>query len=300
MHKKRDILFPCFLIVAGVLVLLSRQGVIVWSISDLWRFWPLALVLLGLEMVLARTRLGAALFLLIALVMVVGVGALSTTGFVDRIAEPSSETQFLTQELAGAESAKVSIEFRYGELQVTELTDSSNLMEGECVYYDDAYLCEQSYRVSNDEGYLILRSKSNQSFGTSWDLGRGSQWMVELNTSVPLMLDVSMGAGEATLDLSRLWITDLDLDGGKGRVEVVFPEDAGRTTADIEVGIGDVTLSIPEGVAARIEIDSGLGSVEVAERFQQEGDYYVSEGFELASNRLTLKIDGGIGSISVR
>jgi len=124
--------------------------------------------------------------------------------------------------------------------------------------------------------------------------------MVELNASVPLALDVSIGAGEAILDLSRLWITDLNLDGGKGRVEVVFPGDAGRTTADIEVGIGDVTLSIPEGVAARIEVDSGLGSIDVAERFRKEGDYYVSEGFELASNRLYLKINGGIGSIYVR
>jgi len=300
MHKRRDILFPFLLIVAGVVALLSRQGMIAWNIRDLWRFWPLVLVLLGLEMVLARTRWGAALFLVIALAMVVGVGALSSTGFGDRIAEPSSASQFLTQELAGAESAKVSIEFGYGELQVTELTDSPNLMEGECVHYDDAYRCEKSYRVSNNEGYLILRSKSNQSFGSSWDLGRGSQWMVELNASVPLMLDVSIGAGEATLNLSRLWVTDLDLDGGKGRVEVVFPEDAGRTTADIDVGIGDVTLSIPEGVAARIEIDSGLGSVEVAERFRKEGDYYVSEGFGLASNRLYLEIEGGIGSISVR
>ena len=182
---------------------------------------------------------------------------------------------------------------------MTELVDSPNLMEAECVHYDDAYRCEKSYRVSNDEGYLILRSKSNQSF-TSWNLVQGSQWMIELNTSVPLMLDVSMGAGEAILDLSRLWITSLDLDGGKGRVEVVFPEDAGRTTANIEVGIGDVTISIPEGVAARIEIDSGLGSIEVADRFRKEGNYYVSEDFELASNRLYLEVDGGIGSIDVR
>ena len=38
---------------------------------------------------------------------------------------------------------------------------------------------------------------------------------------------------------------DLDLDGGKGRVEGVFPEGAGQTSADVEVGIGEVTLSIP-------------------------------------------------------
>jgi len=300
MYRRRDILFPFLLIVAGVVALLSRQGMIAWNIRDLWRFWPLVLVLLGLEMVLARTRWGAALFLVIALVMVVGVGALSTTGFGDRIAEPSSESQFLTQELAGAESAKVSIEFGYGELQVTELTDSSNLMEGECVHYDGAYRCKKTYRVSGDKGHLTLNSERNNGFEGSWGLGRGSRWMVELNASIPLALDVSMGAGEATLDMSRLWLTDLDLDGGKGRVEVVFPDDAGRTTAYIEVGIGDVTLSIPEGVAARIEIDSGLGSVEVAGRFQKEGNYYVSEGFDLASNRLYLEVDGGIGSISIR
>jgi len=300
MHKRRDILFPFLLIVAGVVVLLSRQGMIAWNIRDLWRFWPLVLVLLGLEMVLTRTRWGAALFLVIALVMVVGVGALSTTSFGGRIVEPSSESQFLTQELAGAESAKVSIEFGYGELQVTDLTDSSNLMEGECVHYDGDYRCEKSYRVSGDKGHLTLSSEHNNGFGGSWGPGRGSQWMVELNVSVPLALDVRMGSGEATLDLSRLWVTDFDLDGGKGRVEVVFPEDAGRTTAYIEVGIGDVILSIPEEVAARIEIDSGLGSVEVAERFREEGNYYVSEGFELVSNRLYLEVDGGIGSISIK
>jgi len=300
MHRRRDILFPFLLIVVGVVVLLSRQGLIAWSIWDLWRFWPLVLVLLGLEMVLGRTRWGSAVFLAIALVTVVGVGALFATGFEDRLAEPTSESQFLAQDLAGAESAKVSIEFGYGELQVTELVDSLNLMEGECVHYEGAYRCEKSYRVSGDRGYLTLSSERNNGFGSPWDPARGSRWMVGLNASVPLALKVSMGSGQATLDLSRLWVTDLDLDGGKGRVEVIFPEDAGRATADIDVGIGDVTLSIPAGVAARIEVDSGLGSIDVAERFRKEGDYYVSEGFELAGNRLYLEIEGGIGSISVR
>ena len=300
MRKRPGLLFPFLLVVVGAVALLNSQGLIPWSIWDLWRFWPLLLVLLGLEMVLGRTRWGSAVFLVIALVAVVGVGAFYSTGFGDHLIETSSESQFLEQELSGAESARVRIELGYGELQITELVDSPNLMEGEFVHSQGTYECVKRYQVSGDKGHLTLSSERSAGFGTSWDPSRGCRWMVELNASIPLMLDVSMGAGEATLDLSRLWVTELDLDSGKGRVEVIFPEDAGLTTAEIDVGIGDVTLVIPRGVAARIDIDQGLGSVAMAERFNVRGDYYVSSGFDSAKNRVDLKIDGGIGSIAVR
>lgn len=300
MTRRRGLLFPFLLILVGAVALLSREGLIAWSLWDLWRFWPLALVLLGLEMVLGRTRWGSVVFIVLTLAILLSVGALWSTDLGDRLVEPSSESQVLVQELGGAESVKVSIEFGYGELRVRELIDSPNLMEGECVHYQGAYQCAKRYRVQGDKGYLTLSSEPSEGFRSRWDPSQKSQWMIELSASVPLVLDVNVGAGEAILDLSRLWVTDLDLDGGKGRVEVFFPEDAGRTRADINVGIGDVILAIPEGVAARIDVDRGIGTTQVAERFRKEGDYYISEGYELATNRLDLEVDGGIGSITIK
>ena len=212
--------------------------------------------------------------------------------------EPSTESQSLAQALSGAEEARVTIDFALGELHVGDLVDSPNLVEGELDYLQ-GYEPVIDYRVSEARAQLTLKSQHERLSPGPLHREDGIDWRINLNSEVPLSMALDLGAGRAVLDLSALQIADLSVDGGVGEIEIMFPMASAHTEADIDVGVGEVTLSIPDGVAARIKIDQGLGEVNVAERFVKDGEYYVSEGYDAARNRLDLDVHGGIGSITV-
>ena len=299
MTRRGGLFLPLLLIATGVVALLSREGLIALNFRHLWRLWPLVLILLGLELVLTRSRWGSVLFVVLALATVAGAVAYMATG----PTEPSasrSEQQWLTQALEGAKEARVDIQFGPGELRLGALVDSPDLMTGEFSYDAEQYRLVKSYRVSGERGYLSLSNERRESPWRWGDGGSDTSWDIRLNAGVPLDLRLDLGVGKASLDLSRLQVTRLDLNTGVGDVEVTFPESSGRTTADVNVGVGDVNLEIPEGVAARIDVDRGLGEIQIAARFRQQDGFYLSEGYESATNRVDLEVKGGIGSLTIR
>src|SRR5438132_4034551 len=73
-YRRAPILWPFLLIAAGVIFLLNNLEVLPWSVwNQLWRLWPLILILIGLEILLGR-RSPALSFLLILLILAAGVG----------------------------------------------------------------------------------------------------------------------------------------------------------------------------------------------------------------------------------
>ena len=95
------------------------------------------------------------------------------------------------------------------------------------------------------------------------------------------------GVGDATLDLSRIDVSDLDgpivtrLDGGVGTVEVVVPR-----SADV-----------------RVDVDGGIGNVEVL-GLGSDGGFSPGEGSAAWTGdgepEIELTIDAGVGDLEVR
>jgi hypothetical protein len=118
---------------------------------------------------------------------------------------------------------------------------------------------------------------------------------------VPLSLQVQGGAADAELDLRSLKVTDLAIELGASSVRVQMPAEAGLTRAKLKAGAADLRIEVPEGVAARISSRGGLSSFNIDERrFPRQGDYYISPGFDTATNRIEIDVDAGAASVRVR
>ena len=128
---------------------------------------------------------------------------------------------------------------------------------------------------------------------------KGDVWELLLSPRVGLSLDVSMGAGDARVDLTGLDIRDLNVETGAGRSTVTLPED-GDFSAQISSGVGQLIIEIPEGMAARVQIDRGIGDVSVSGRFARDGNTYVTDDWRSNENRVDLEINVGVGQVTVR
>lgn len=131
------------------------------------------------------------------------------------------------------------------------------------------------------------------------NLGQNNaRWLVTLSPELPLVLRVTTGVGDSTLDLAGLKVTDLSFEGGVGRATVRLS--ATRiVSADIKSGVGQLNVTIPSGMKARTRISSGLGTVKVVGDFLRDGDTSTSTGYSESKSRVDVRIEGGVGAVNV-
>ncbi len=297
-HGGSGIAFPLILIFAGVMLLLNTTGALPWSSwGRLWVLWPVFLILIGLDILLAHTA-----FLLRLLLGLVVVAILIGAGFYlvvnqPALAEGGQQTQ-ASWPREGVEQGDITIQPGIADLTVDTLEDSSDLAQVDL--RGDRHKVEPSFRTSGGTAYLEV-AYPNVSIPWLGTWNAKPQWQISLSPRVALNLQVDPGVGQSRLELSSLQVEELRLNAGVGGVDVTLPGKAERGTVQIKGGVGRLQVEIPEGVAARIHISKGLGGVSVdTSRFHQNGDTYLSPDYDTAQYRLDVDIEGGVGGIDIR
>ena len=297
------IIIPIMLVVLGILFLLSNFGVIssdFWS--TLWRFWPLILVLLGIEIMLGVTRGWVAIVLALLAVGVVAaigfglaLGYRSDGGWLRR----ERASQEWVVELGDLVEAEVLVKFGAGRVDIGALSSRSvNLLEGDLEYDRSRGMPDKEFEQRDGKGILTLSSAS--STGIFFGVG-GEDWELKLSRDIPLDLSVEAGAASIDLDLEPLNVRSLRLQLGASTVKVKFPESATSTSAVIKAGAATINIDIPEGVAARINTKLGLSTSHIDEsRFQKSDGYYISPGYDTAKNKLEISLETGVSTVTIK
>lgn len=123
----------------------------------------------------------------------------------------------------------------------------------------------------------------------------------DVNTIACDRLTIAMGAAAFTArGLGNVGCSRVEVEGGVGDLTLDFdgawPRDM---IADITMALGSVTLIIPENVGVRVDKDTFLTDFD-GSGFYKRGDTYYSDGWEDATRRLTIDMEGAFGSIDVR
>lgn len=275
-HRPGGAVLPLLLILVGVVFLLRNYGLVPPSIwSTLLPFWPLLLILFGVDLLVGGrvgwlTQIGIALVVLgLGAGILVGLQPAASDG---AAAQPSSNVE---QALQGASRATVHVEYGAGRFETGALNDPGDRLATATL--DGGSRIESRYRVRDGAGDLTLDVTGE---GRPWFTppfhgpGRPSTSMdVRLNPAVPLALDAKLGAADSRLDLSALKLSRLDLQTGASSVWVRLPEAAGATSGRIQAGAASLTIEIPAGVAAQIDYQGGISNLDVDEtRFPLVGE----------------------------
>lgn len=259
---------PLLLILAGVVLLLRNVGVLPPTWSSLGQFWPLALVVLGVDLVVGG-RVGWPVQLATAAaVLVLGLGVMLGIQVTRSVASgaPPAPTTSVDQPLEGATQAAVHVEFGAGTFTVGALADSGERLAVAALEDGGNARIGSRYRVERGVGDLKLSVAGE---GGGWmppflSTGPPSAAMdLRLNPNVPLALDAKLGAADSRLDLSALKLSRLDLQTGASSVWVRLPEAAGQTSGRIQVGAATATIEVPAGVAAQIDYQGGVSNLDV-------------------------------------
>ena len=325
----RSVFWPILLIGIGALWLLNNLNLLPgWSWVSIWRLWPVFLIAIGLDLLIARRSpiLGAIVAVATIGLVVVLVRAGTTLGITSN---PDVITEQFSEELGTANSARIELDFSVGPTSVESLVGSNDLIQAEITH-----LGEVEFSSSGTSRKTIQLDTKELSFNSGWfDFvnERELRWEIGISPDIPVEVDIKGGVGEADLDFSQLDLTGLNLDVGVGKIAIYLPATAeayearisgsvGETYieiaegADIRLnvdgGVGEVTINVPEDAAVQLDASIGVGRVRVPSGFRQisggdndfvgEDGVWESAGFDSADRRIIINFDGGVGGLILR
>lgn len=295
MKPRRGLFWPLLLICIGLVFLLGNFGLIApISVLALVSLWPLILILVGLDIAIGRRWPLAALA---ADVLVIGGGLVLVA------TQPSlAPGVFTFGDGAGVGTSSASVE------RSDAKTLALRLGAGASRYtLHGADLGGAAVRAQSDREDLVLRdpTRTGDRLSVRIDQGVGLRFGFVHSTSVdtmiasdlPTSLRIDAGAGEFTLDLSNVKLTDGQVSVGAASLLLVSPTPSGDVPITVSAGASSVIIEIPAGVEARVTNSGGITTTRYDNPRFSGGE---TSGYASAKDRVTIKITSGAGSVVVR
>ncbi len=197
--------------------------------------------------------------------------------------------------LDGAESVQAEVLMGAGKLVVEGGADQ--LLEGDFTYSYREYAPDIDYRVRMNE-VGVLEVKQEDKPGIRVNANYRNDWVLKFNEDVPLVLDVTLGAGKSDFDLSRLNLNSFCLQMGAGEAYVDLNGDFDDDLqVNIQGGVGELTVVLPADTKIEVKVQGGLGEINTS-GLNREGNLYVGQ-YSGSGPVLYVSIEVGIGELTL-
>jgi hypothetical protein len=293
--KREGFVGAVLLIGLGIVFLLSNLGYLTLNIWEMViRLWPILLVAIGLDIAIGRRSVwGGLIGLVVVLAMLAGAlwyfGVRPETG-------RSIVGEKISQGLEGVSKAIVDISPAVGALHIAGVPEPDGLISG-TVRVAGGEKVKQNYTISGDTGTYSLRGTG----GVTFRVPNGQEWSWELllTQRIPLDIKTSLGAGQMSLDMTGMKVSNMEINLGVGQMIVTLPEN-GQFKGAISCAIGQIVIIVPRKLGLRIIEDGAIVSVNPPGDFLHSSGMYTSPNYDKAENRIDLKVDLALGEIQVQ
>jgi hypothetical protein len=299
-----------FFIVLGGVPLAYNQGVVAMdTVEELWRFWPVILIGIGLAIVLARTPGAIIGGLVVAACLGLVFGSLLAVGpEIGCGPNKGPSHSFIRYGTFDASNPSVHLDLQCGTAQVTASSDERWQIDASIRGGDPEVLATSSsltIRQGDRHGWFFNRSydlwdvslpSGMGSLSASVDAGEASFSLA--GATIP-NATFSLNAGSMTVDLSAASVENLTVDSNVGSTDLIL-DGASSTSGRISNSVGSTDICAPSSLGLRIRYTSSLAS----ENFSKASLAYVNGAWETlnydtATYRADLTIDNSVGSVTL-
>lgn len=194
------------------------------------------------------------------------------------------------------DSAEHRVHVRYGAGRIDIAATSAPLLYSMTLRYDEATTTPiHQYDASARTLTLGVDGESSKFSRNMGDKSKG-EMRLTLSRSVPIDLDLELGATKAQLDLGGLSLLGLHLASGASETLLDFstPNQTRMRTLDIDVGAASFEArNLANANASTVHVRGGVGSVELDFAGQWSQDMTVDA--DLALGKLTLHLPHDVG-----
>ncbi len=294
------------LLSAGVVLLLNTTGYLAWSVwLKIFSLWPVALIAIGIELLFKKSRLAfiALLSPLLFFATILGPGIFFGPDFGEM--RRGNGTYHLSRDFDSTFTGiNASIRLNAGNLNVSS---GSKLISAELEYCSKKPLLVSKQDGQNQQVSFEITDKDRTWFsgrlGKRWFVrsSHKKDWDIKLTDQIPVTMKLYLKAGKAELDFSNLKLQECDLDVRDSDTDIKIGEMLDEIALGIRSRSSKVSLSIPEGMGLRIVNHTNLSSTSFSWfTLEEKDDGYQTSGYDEASKKLTLNLEGSLTRLTIR
>lgn len=319
--KFERIIYGVILLFIGGVLLLSNFDVIDFYWRNIWGFWPVFLIIGGLNLLFNRngSQAGSKLSLMIIIVMLVFLffkgqdkpdGGNSWFNWRDRIVETRDDheendqpeikrLQFSEPYLLADSSKKAILNLSGGGTSFT-LEDSTDSLFTASLNKKNKYFSLQKLTTDSTNTLTFKMNSKQKGKGNNWSLNAGGNEVdIRLNTNPLWEMNVKMGAGELDFDLTNYKLRELNFDGGAANVVVKLGERLPIVDLTVKTGMANVEIKIPANSGCRIKTNTGLSAKNFDGFVKISDGTYETPNYKTAANKIFINLDGGLSNFEV-
>jgi hypothetical protein len=313
--KLNRVMWGVILLFVGIVLLLENFNVIEFYWRNVWAFWPVFLIISGVNILFNRNKSEVGNMISIG-VLVVMLGVVFYKGqqppankfwIGDRFTkdldiEINDDKEDSVQKLTFAEAFVAGDQAKKTVLNISGGGTSFKL-EGET----DSLLVAD---VERRRGNFILQKESSDSVTTlnfkmkdqknNWSLGDGGNDVaLKLNKLPEWNVNVNMGAGEIDLDMEEYKMRSFRFDGGAAAIELKVGELLPITDVFVKTGVADVKIEIPTNSGCRIKTKTGLSAKDFPGFIKIDNGNYETANYNASTKKVFIILDGGLSNFEV-
>jgi hypothetical protein len=319
--KNEKIIPGLVLVGIGTLFLLDNYNVIDFHWSNLWHFWPVFLIMGGVNLVLANNKaIWATTLKIVVIILCFGVlifGRAKNHWYnfdnynfhynddddddddndhgKNGIVKIEGNSTFSEPFDAAVLAAKLNVS---GGGTVYKLEDTTNnLFTATTRELYNRY--EYTKTMEGTTPVFNLRMKKNSGGHFEIDSEKGNRADIKLNVKPEWEINVDAGATELDFDLSPYKIRSMTINGGAASFHVKLGQPLATTEVEVKTGVSEVEIKVPANAACQITSDSGLSSSEFQGFAKKDDNTYETAGFDAAKTKILIHMKGGLSDFKV-
>ncbi|GAA4328684.1 hypothetical protein GCM10023149_32850 [Mucilaginibacter gynuensis] len=320
------------LVLIGGAFLLHNLGYIDFHWGNLFRLWPVFLVIAGVNLVLSNTRAPWAIGVKV-LVVLLGFGLIifanpgrgyhfwgpfkyhydysDSNHDNDNDDDDDDDNDTVT---AGKGIVKVEGKSAFNEPFVADTRYARLNVNGGGTVYKLSDTTAQLFHADTKEvmgryefsstkedsvAVLDFRMRSKKGH-INWSSDNSNVATFRLNPNPVWDINVKTGATELDFDLTKFKVRSVTLNGGAASLTVKLGQPLELTSVEVSTGVSEVNISVPQNAACSITSSSGLSSTHFDGFKKIKDNYYETPGYAAAKNKIHIKMSGGISEFNVK
>jgi hypothetical protein len=314
--KLDRILWGIILLFVGLVLLLENFNVIEFYWRNVWGFWPIFLIIAGINILFNKNKSQAGGLISIG-VLVITLGFLFYRGQqppehrgwfgdsfdkdinIDIDDEPDGEvhTERLTfTEPFNPDSAKkVVLNISGGGTSFRLDGPTDSLIDAVVEKSRGTFTLQKEYVDTVQRLTFRMQEKKGK-----WNMGDGGNDVnFKLNTQPEWEMNMNMGAGEVDFDLSAYKIRSFKFEGGAAALDITMGDLLPIADVVVKTGVADVKLKVPSAAGCRIKSSTGLSAKDFTGFTKLKDGTYETPNYTTSTKKIFITLDGGLSNFEV-
>lgn len=310
--KTDKIFWGIFLVFIGGIFLLENFDIIDFSWSYIWRFWPVILILIGVNVLFKNSNSKIAIYVT-AGITVLTLGLLAYKGLEGNHAEnqnkwswsysDNDEKDSKEQVIAQSYSEDFDDKYKLATLNIKggaskfEIKDiSDKLFEAELSETKLRYFLK---KTDGDSSVVLNFNSKGDNSDYSFSDDDFNDINMKLSTLPVWDINLAMGAGEVNFDLTSFKAKNIEMKGGAASFKLKVGDLYNDVNITAETGLAEIKIEVPEGSGCKIKTATGLSSKDFKGFKKMNNGTYETSNYSTAANKINISLKGGLSDFNV-